>query len=58
MASAPTSVSAVALPWMPSAGKSRKPDASDPQTARHELSPDRVKDLNRLIEGEIEVLAT
>lgn len=31
--------------------------ASDPQTARHELSPDRVKDLNRLIEGEIEVLA-
>jgi hypothetical protein len=32
--------------------------ASDPQAARHELSPDRVKDLNRLIEGEIEVLAT
>ena len=33
MASAPTSVSTVALPWMPSAGKSRKPAASDPQTA-------------------------
>lgn len=32
--------------------------ASDPQAARHELPPDRVKDLNRLIEGEIEILAT
>ena len=32
--------------------------ATDPQAARHELSPDRIKDLNRLIEGEIEVLAT
>jgi hypothetical protein len=32
--------------------------ASDQQAARHELSPDRVRDLNRLIEGEIEVLAT
>ncbi len=32
--------------------------ASDPQAARHELSPDRIKDLNRLIEGEIEVVAT
>jgi hypothetical protein len=31
--------------------------ASDPQAARHELSPDRIKDLNCLIEGEIEVLA-
>jgi hypothetical protein len=31
--------------------------ASDPQAASHELSPDRIKDLNRLIEGEIEVLA-
>ena len=31
--------------------------ASDPQAARHELPADRVKDLNRLIEGEIEVLA-
>ena len=30
---------------------------SDPQAARHELSPDRIKDLNCLLEGEIEVLA-
>lgn len=30
--------------------------ATDPQAARHELPADRIKDLNRLIEGEIEVL--
>lgn len=30
--------------------------ASDPQAARHEVPPERVKDLNRLIDGEIEVL--
>lgn len=30
--------------------------ATDPQAARHELPPERIEDLNRLIEGEIEVL--
>lgn len=30
--------------------------ATNPQAAYHELPPDRIKDLNRLIEGEIEVL--
>lgn len=30
--------------------------ATDPQATHHELSPNGVKDLNRLIEGEIEVL--
>jgi hypothetical protein len=31
--------------------------AGDPQAARHELPPERIKDLNRLIDGEIEVLS-